>query len=76
MALFFVFRDALAGMKDRQADHLALFVADDHVVVGQLAVVGVDANIGSKGEVEDCRLLLSRDVCPSDSVNLCKMTIM
>ncbi len=75
MALFFVFRDALAGMEDRQADHLALFVADDNVV-GQLSVVGMDANVGSKGEVEDCRLLLSRDVCPSDSVNLCKMTIM
>lgn len=41
MALFFVFWDALASMEDRQADHLALLVADDHVVVGQLAVVGV-----------------------------------
>ncbi len=76
MALFFVFRDALASMKDRQSDHLALLVADDYVVVGQLAVVGVDANVGSRGEVENCRLLLSRDVCPSDSVNLCKMKIM
>ena len=76
IALFFVLRDALAGVEDRQADHLALLVADDYVVVGQLAVVGVDANVGSRGEVENCRLLLSRDVCPSDSVNLCKMKIM
>ena len=75
MALFFVFWDTLAGMKDRQADHLALLVADEHVV-GQLAVVGVDADVGSRGEVEDCRLLLSRDGCPSDPVNICKMTIM
>lgn len=75
MALFFVFRDTLAGMKDRQADHLALLVADDHVV-GQLAVVGVEADVGSRVEVEDCRLLLRRDGCPSDPVNICKMTIM
>ena len=75
MTLFFVFRDAPVGMEDRQADHLALLVADDHVV-GQLAVVGVDADVGSRGEVEDCRLLLSRDGCPSDPVNICKMTIM
>ena len=56
MALFFIFWDALASMKDRQSDHLALLVADDHVVVGQLAVVGVDANVGSRarGNIVDC----------------------
>ena len=64
--------------KPYSAGELVFGVGEAFAEIGEVAVGvdGVEADVGSRGEVEDCRLLLSRDVCPSDSVNLCKMTIM